>query len=37
VHNAFAKYNHDVHKIKVVREVGPRIYQIVADISVYEN
>jgi tRNA (guanine37-N1)-methyltransferase len=34
VHNTFAKYNHDVQKVRVVREVGPRIYQIVADISV---
>jgi tRNA (guanine37-N1)-methyltransferase len=37
VHSAFRKYNHDVQKIRVVREVGPRIYQIVADISVREN
>jgi tRNA (guanine37-N1)-methyltransferase len=37
VHNTFGKYNHDVQKIRVVREVGPRIYQIVADISVREN
>jgi len=37
VHNAFSKYNHNVQKIRVVREVGPRIYQIVADISVREN
>jgi tRNA (guanine37-N1)-methyltransferase len=37
VHNAFSKYNHNVQEIRVVREVGPRIYQIVADISVREN
>src|SRR5919108_5396267 len=37
VHNAFSKYNHNVQKIRVVREVGPRMYQIVADISVREN
>jgi tRNA (guanine37-N1)-methyltransferase len=37
VHNAFSKYNHNVQKIRVVREVGPRIYQIVADISVRES
>jgi tRNA (guanine37-N1)-methyltransferase len=37
VHNAFAKYRHDVQNIRVVREVGPRIYQIVVDISVHEN
>src|ERR671923_459172 len=34
VHNSFAKYNHDVQKVRVVREVGPKIYQIVADVSV---
>src|SRR5919197_2225768 len=32
VHNVFAKYDHDVQKVRVVREVGPRIYQIVADV-----
>jgi tRNA (guanine37-N1)-methyltransferase len=37
VHNAFGKYNHEVQKVRVVREVGPRIYQIVADISISEN
>jgi tRNA (guanine37-N1)-methyltransferase len=37
VHNAFTKYDHNVQKIRVVREVGPRIYQIVADVSVSEN
>ena len=31
---AFAKYHHRVMGIRVVREVGPRIYQIVADVSV---
>lgn len=34
VHNAFAKYDHQVLAVRVVREVGPRIYQIVADVSV---
>jgi tRNA (guanine37-N1)-methyltransferase len=33
-HSAFAKYDHNVLGVRVVREVGPRIYQIVADISV---
>jgi tRNA (guanine37-N1)-methyltransferase len=33
-HDAFAKYNHKVLAVRVVREVGPRIYQIVADVSV---
>lgn len=33
-HNAFVKYNHIVQQVRVVREVGPRIYQIVADVSV---
>jgi tRNA (guanine37-N1)-methyltransferase len=37
VHNAFTKYDHNIQKIRVVREVGPRIYQIVADVSVSEN
>ncbi len=31
---AFAKYDHHVLATRVVREVGPRIYQIVADVSV---
>jgi tRNA (guanine37-N1)-methyltransferase len=31
---AFAKYDHRVLAVRVVREVGPRIYQIVADVSV---
>jgi tRNA (guanine37-N1)-methyltransferase len=33
-HNAFLKYNHIVQQVKVVRGVGPRMYQIVADVSV---
>ncbi|MEM3094521.1 MAG: class I SAM-dependent methyltransferase family protein [Nitrososphaera sp.] len=33
-HDAFAKYDHQVLAIRVVREVGPRIYQIVADVLV---
>ncbi len=33
-HNAFVKYNHIVQQVRAVREVGPRIYQIVADVSV---
>lgn len=32
--NAFAKYDHQVLATRVVREVGPRVYQIVADVSV---
>lgn len=32
--DAFAKYGHCVLVVRVVREVGPRIYQIVADVSV---
>lgn len=31
---AFSKFNHDVKGVRVVREVGPRLYQIVADVSV---
>lgn len=33
-HEAFASYSHKVLGIRVVREVGPRVYQIVADVSV---
>ncbi len=33
-HKAFVKYNHIVQQVRVVRGVGPRIYQIVADVSV---
>ncbi len=33
-HDAFRKYDHDVLEVRVVREVGPRIYQIVADVLV---
>lgn len=29
---AFSKYNYDVRGIRIVREVGPRLYQIVADV-----
>ncbi|MDQ3848100.1 MAG: class I SAM-dependent methyltransferase family protein [Thermoproteota archaeon] len=35
--NAFAKYNHIVQQVKVIRGVGPKIYQIVADVSVKTN
>ena len=31
---AFSKYDHNIKGIRVVREVGPRFYQIVADVSV---
>jgi tRNA (guanine37-N1)-methyltransferase len=33
-HDAFAKYDHRVLAVRVVREVGPRLYQIVVDVSV---
>lgn len=33
-HKAFVKYNHSVQQVRVVRGVGPRIYQIVADVLV---
>jgi tRNA (guanine37-N1)-methyltransferase len=33
-HDAFSKFDHKVLAARVVREVGPRIYQIVADVSV---
>ena len=32
--DAFKGYDHNVMAVRVVREVGPRIYQIVADVSV---
>jgi tRNA (guanine37-N1)-methyltransferase len=32
--DAFSEYDHQVLATRVVREVGPRIYQIVADVSV---
>lgn len=31
---AFAPYEHETDKVTIVREVGPRIYQIVADVTV---
>ena len=31
---AFSKYDHGITGLRVVREIGPRIYQIVADVSV---
>lgn len=31
---AFSKHDHDLKEVRVVREVGPRLYQIVADVSV---
>jgi tRNA (guanine37-N1)-methyltransferase len=33
-HEAFAPYSHEIEDVTVVREVGPRIYQIVADVTV---
>ncbi|HXG07753.1 MAG TPA: class I SAM-dependent methyltransferase family protein [Nitrososphaera sp.] len=33
-HDAFAKYRHQVMSVRVIREVGPRIYQIVVDVLV---
>ena len=32
--DAFSKYDHIVQHVKVIRGVGPKIYQIVADVSV---
>ena len=34
VHDAFQKYDHNVLEVRVVREVGPKVYQVVADILV---
>lgn len=31
---AFSGYDHEISRIQVVREVGPRVYQIVADVSI---
>jgi tRNA (guanine37-N1)-methyltransferase len=33
-HEAFRDYDHEVTETTIVREVGPRLYQIVADVSV---
>lgn len=33
-HEAFREYKHEVKETTVVREVGPRVYQIVADVEV---
>ncbi|HEU0050196.1 MAG TPA: class I SAM-dependent methyltransferase family protein [Nitrososphaera sp.] len=33
-HETFAKYDHHILGVRVVREVGPRMFQIVADVSV---
>jgi tRNA (guanine37-N1)-methyltransferase len=33
-HDAFSVYDRHVLEVRVVREVGPRLYQIVADVSV---
>jgi tRNA (guanine37-N1)-methyltransferase len=32
--DAFSDYNHTINCLRVVREVGPRLYQTVADVSV---
>jgi tRNA (guanine37-N1)-methyltransferase len=32
--NAFANYAHEVMSVRTVREVGPRLYQIVSDVAV---
>ena len=32
-HETFAKYDHHILGVRVVREVGPRMFQIVADVS----
>jgi tRNA (guanine37-N1)-methyltransferase len=34
---AFRSYRHEICKTTVVREVGPRIYQVVADISIQKG
>jgi tRNA (guanine37-N1)-methyltransferase len=31
---SFSKFNHSIKNIRVVREVGPRFYQIVSDVHV---
>lgn len=33
-HDAFSKHGHDVIETTVVREVGPRLYQVVADVKI---
>jgi tRNA (guanine37-N1)-methyltransferase len=32
--NAFKRYNHIISSTRVVREVGPRLYQTVSDVDV---
>lgn len=32
--NSFAKFNHKIRNIRVVREVGPRFYQVVSDVEI---
>jgi tRNA (guanine37-N1)-methyltransferase len=32
--NAFKQYNHKISCTRVIREVGPRLYQIVSDVAV---
>lgn len=32
--NAFKRYNHNISCTRVIREVGPRLYQIVSDVAV---
>jgi len=31
---SFRKFNHTIRNVRVVREVGPRFYQIVSDVMV---
>jgi len=33
-HSVFANFNHQILGIRVVREVGPKIYQVVSDVTV---
>jgi len=36
-HKTFVEYNHIVQQVRVIRGVGPKVYQIVADVSVQTN
>jgi tRNA G37 N-methylase Trm5 len=30
----FSKFNHKVENVRIVREVGPRFYQVVSDVEI---
>jgi tRNA (guanine37-N1)-methyltransferase len=32
--DTFSKYNHNIENVRIVREVGPRFYQVVSDVEI---